>query len=284
VGENCLHSHGYVGSDFSVAGKRVVIIGGGQSGAEIFLDLRAGHRGKADEIVWISRRPGLEPLDETAFTNEYFTPDYVRHFHRLPEQRKPPIVRSHKLTGDGVSPATLQMLSQYLYDSDFLNNNTTPYAILPHREVHLMGRDKHAYRLHMRNGFSNDDEFVATDKIILATGYRYQLPACLNPLIDRLDLDEDGMPRLADDYTVPWDGPSQHRIYMQNSGRNSHGVADAQLSLAAWRSAVIINSLLEETVYDIDPCPSPIRWSSGSSAGTAREVETIELEKMYQVG
>jgi lysine N6-hydroxylase len=284
VGENCLHSHGYVGSDFSVAGKRVVIIGGGQSGAEIFLDLMAGHRGKADEIVWISRRPGLEPLDETAFTNEYFTPDYVRHFHRLPEQRKPPIVRSHKLTGDGVSPATLQMLSQYLYDSDFLNNNTTPYAILPHREVHLMGRDKHAYRLHMRNGFSNDDEFVATDKIILATGYRYQLPACLNPLIDRLDLDEDGMPRLADDYTVPWDGPSQHRIYMQNSGRNSHGVADAQLSLAASRSAVIINSLLEETVYDIDPCPSPIRWSSGSSAGTAREVETIELEKMYQVG
>jgi lysine N6-hydroxylase len=278
VGEQCLHSHGYVGSDFSVAGKRVAIIGGGQSGAEIFLDLMAGNRGRAEEIVWISRRPGLDPLDETAFTNEYFTPDYVRHFHRLPEHRKAPIVQSHKLTGDGVSPATLQALSQYLYDCDFLNGDTTPYAIMPHREVHLMGRDKNAYHLHMRNGFSNGDEVVTADKIILATGYHYQFPKCLESLAGRLDLDQEGFPRLAGDYTAQWDGPAEHRIYMQNAGRNSHGVADAQLSLAAWRSAIIVNSLMGETVYDVDPHPAPVRWSGSQAEGN----ETVALrEKNY---
>jgi lysine N6-hydroxylase len=284
VGEHCLHSHGYVGSDFSVSGKRVAIIGGGQSGAEIFLDLMAGKRGMADEIIWISRRPNLDPLDETAFINEYFTPDYVRHFHRLPEQRKPPIVSSHKLTGDGVSPATLQVLSQYLYDSDFLSSNTPPYAILPHREVHLMGRDKSAYHLYMRNGFNNDDQSIVADKIILATGYHYQLPSCLGALADRLDLDEAGFPRLQEDYTIDWDGPAEHRIYMQNAGRNSHGVADAQLSLAAWRSAVIINSMLGETIYDVDPCPAALQWIGSESRRIDETESTRHLPKIYQVG
>lgn len=284
IGEHCLHSHHYVGSDFSVAGKRVAIIGGGQSGAEIFLDLMAGKRGRADEITWISRRPNLDPLDETAFINEYFTPDYVRHFHRLPEERKPPIVRSHKLTGDGVSPATLQALSQYLYDSDFLNSDATPYAILPYREVHLMGRDKHAYHLHMRNGFNNDDQGVVADTIILATGYNYRLPSCLAGLVGRLDLDGEGFPRLKEDYTVDWEGPAQHRLYMQNAGRNSHGVADAQLSLAAWRSAVIINSLVGELVYDVDPCPTPVQWVDSDSYRRDEVEKSRRSAKIYQVG
>ncbi|MDO9103962.1 MAG: SidA/IucD/PvdA family monooxygenase [Methylovulum sp.] len=284
VGEHCLHSHHYVGVDFSVAGKRVVIIGGGQSGAEIFLDLMAGMRGRAEEIIWISRRPNLEPLDETAFINEYFTPDYVRHFHKLPEQRKPPIVSSHKLTGDGVSPATLQVLSQYLYDCDFLSGDTTPYAILPYRDVHLVGRDKNAYRLHMRNGFNNSDQVVVADKIILATGYHYQLPSCLDDVIGRLDLDQEGYPRLREDYTVAWDGPAQHRIYMQNAGRNSHGVADAQLSLAAWRSALIINSLLGKTVYHVDPHPTALQWAGDSGRRDMPADGMGHLAKIYQVG
>jgi len=284
LGTHCLHSHGYVGSDFSVTGKRTAIIGGGQSGAEIFLDLMAGNRGRADEIVWISRRPGLDPLDESAFTNEYFTPDYVRHFHRLPEGRKPPIVRSHKLTGDGVSPATLQVLSQYLYDTDFLDTDTTPYCIMPHREVHLMGRDKGGYHLYMRNGFNNDDESVSVDNIILATGYHYTLPKCLEGILGRLALDDEGFPRLGEDYSVQWDGPADHRVYMQNAGRNSHGVADAQLSLAAWRSATIINSLLGESVYDINPCPSPMRWAGGGHHAISSAGALPEPAKVYQVG
>ncbi|WP_036304138.1 lysine N(6)-hydroxylase/L-ornithine N(5)-oxygenase family protein [Methylomicrobium agile] len=284
VGDNCLHSHHYVGSEFSVAGKRVAIIGGGQSGAEIFLDLMAGNRGRAEKIVWLSRRQNLDPLDETAFINEYFTPHYVRNFHRLPEARKPPIVSSHKLTGDGVSPATLQALSQYLYDSDFLDCDTTPYAILPNREVHLMSGGKNAFHLYMRNGFNHTDESVVVDKIILATGYRYQLPECLMPLRGRLDLDADGLPRLTEDYRVPWDGPAEHRIYMQNAGRNSHGVADAQLSLAAWRSAIIINSLMEEAIYDVDPCPSPLQWGEDYPAKTQTGSENQDTATLLRVG
>ncbi|MFH8467621.1 hypothetical protein [Streptomyces sp. NPDC017991] len=40
-----------------------------------------------------------------------------------------------------------------------------------------------------------------------------------------------------------------NRIYIQNGARKSHGVADPGLGLAAWRSAVILNSLLDKEYY-----------------------------------
>lgn len=279
LGSSCLHSHHYATSDLSVTGKRVAIIGGGQSGAEIFLDLMSGSRGPAAEITWISRRPGLDPLDETAFTNEYFTPDYLRQFHALPPARKQPIILAHKLTGDGVSPATLQALSRYLYAQDFLETQPTRYRILPNREVYIMERSQNAYHLYMRNGFNNENEDSLADVVVFATGYYYALPACLASLKTRMDLDDDGLPKLGPNYQVPWDGPSEHRIYMQNAGRNSHGVADAQLSLAAWRSAMIINHLCGQDIYRVDPEPAPVHWSSHSSLKPAPHFEPAEYKQ-----
>jgi lysine N6-hydroxylase len=260
-GGSCLHSHTYVGAEFSAQNRIVAIVGGGQSGAEIFLDLMEGRRGRPAQILWITRRPGLDPLDETAFTNEYFTPDYVSRLHGLPSDLRVPIVQSQKLTGDGVSPATLQELSQYLYDSDFLNPAERPYRIIPHREVRAMAKEKQGYRLHMRNGFDQTDETAAADIVIVATGYRYRFPDCLAPIAQRISRDDEGYPELSLDYAARWDGPPSHRIYMQNAGRNSHGVADAQLSLTAWRSAVIINSLLQNEIYPTRSVSSPLSWT-----------------------
>jgi lysine N6-hydroxylase len=271
---NCFHSHGYMTSPLSVDHRRVAIVGGGQSGAEIFLDLMAASRGRPAEVVWITRRPGLDPLDETAFTNEYFTPDYVRHFHRLPEPHRRHLVGAQKLTGDGVSPATLQALSQYLYEHDFLaEGSRTPYLIMPHREVVAMARERSGFRLQMTNVYDGSPEPILADVVILATGYRYAWPECLAPLAERIDRDDEGFPVLSGDYAAQWDGPPAHRLYMLNAGRNSHGVADAQLSLTAWRSAIIINSLLGKPVYAVDPCASPVTWagSGHAAAGAAGE-------------
>lgn len=266
LGSGCLHSQRYMDTDFSVADRRVVIVGGGQSGAEIFLDLLSCSRGTPREITWISRRQNLDPLDETAFTNEYFTPDYVRHFHRLPEDRKPSIVEGQKLAGDGVSPRTLSELSQRLYEEDFLKARGVQYAILTHRDVRAMTRDRGAYSLEMHNAFDHADEVVSADVVILATGYRYVLPPCLASMESSIERDDEGNIKLAEDYSVSWSGPPSRRIYMQNAGRHSHGIADPQLSLAAWRSAVIVNSLLGREIYPTTPAPTPIRWSHAPGA------------------
>ena len=266
LGSGCLHSQRYMDTAFSVEDRRVAVVGGGQSGAEIFQDLLGGSRGKPRELTWISRRQNLEPLDETTFTNEYFTPDYVRHFHRLPEGRKPSIVQSQKLAGDGVSPRTLSELSQRLYEEDFLKAKGIDYAILTHRDVRSMTREHGSYTLEMHNGFDQSDEVLSADLVILATGYRYVLPPCLASMKSAIKCDEDENIKLAEDYSISWGGPPTRRIYMQNAGRQSHGIADPQLSLTAWRSAVIVNSLLGREVYPTNPAPTPIRWSHATEA------------------
>jgi lysine N6-hydroxylase len=190
----------------------------------------------------------------------------VRQFHRLPEARKPSIVQSQKLAGDGVSPRTLSDLSQRLYEEDFLKAKGIGYAILPYRDVRAMTREHGAYTLEMHNGFDQSDEVLSADLVILATGYSYVLPPCLASMKSAIRRDEDGNIKLAEDYSISWGGPPTRRIYMQNAGRQSHGIADPQLSLTAWRSAVIVNSLLGREVFPTNPAPTPIRWSHATEA------------------
>lgn len=269
----CIHSGGYMRSDVSLAGQRVAIIGGGQSGAEVFLDAVSGNRGQPSRLTWVSRRPNLDPLDETAFVNEYFTPDYVRQFHRLPEARRGAIVESQKLAGDGVSPETLRALSQYLYEADFLRSERQHYRILTHREVRGMSRSDGTFRLEMHNGFDHAAESLSADVVILATGYRNSLPPCLHSISSMLARDGRGNLKLHEDYVAAWSGPDQNRVYIQNGGRYSHGIADPQLSLAAWRSAVIVNSLVGHSLYPTEPARPPLQFHS--SAGASHEHEQL---------
>ncbi|MCW5618526.1 MAG: SidA/IucD/PvdA family monooxygenase [Nitrosomonas sp.] len=263
MGARCVHSSHYMVTDHQLQDRRVVVIGGGQSGAEIFLDILSEAHGKPREVTWISRRPNLEPLDETAFTNEYFTPDYVKSFYRQPDNRRDRIVRTQTLAGDGVSPQTLIEISQYLYENDFLRHKDSnhDYRIMTNREVRRMTRNSTDWQLHMHNRFDESDESVSADVVILATGYRQAIPDCLAPLATRFERDSENNIPLTEDYQALWDGPATHRIYMMNAGLRTHGIADPQLSLAAWRAAVIVNSLLDQKIYRTDFAPSPLYWS-----------------------
>ena len=276
LGQDCVHSHAYLEAPLHVEGRRVLVVGGGQSGAEIFLDLLSGRRGSAAEVSWVTRRQNLEPLDETPFTNEYFTPDYVRTFRRLPADKRRALVDAQKLTGDGISPETLRSLSQALYECDFLGASCVSHRILPYREVRLLRREHGVFHAVMHNGLSQTEEHLSADVVVLATGYQSALPGCMEPLGSQVARDPDNQLILAEDYSIAWDGAPSHRIYMQNAGRHSHGVADAQLSLAAWRSAVIVNSLLESEIYPTAPCASPVRWcGSGDEAWTPSTAGTL---------
>jgi lysine N6-hydroxylase len=266
LGRECFHSSSYLHSQVSVEKRRVAIVGGGQSSAEICLDLLSGRLGQAASIDWITRRANLSPLDETAFTNEFFTPDYVRSFHRLPEERRRQLVPQQKLAGDGISPLTLNQISQRLYELECIEQRGPRCRILPEREVRSLRRERGEYRLFAHNAFTGQSEALDADVVILATGYRYRLPECLEPIAERMPRDAEGNPRLREDFSVIWDGPPEQRVYMQNAGRCSHGIADAQLSLAAWRSAVICNSLVGRRVYSVDAQAAPIYWHAEQRA------------------
>lgn len=90
----------------------------------------------------------------------------------------------------------------------------------------------------------------AADIVVLGTGFSYELPEAMQPLGGLLHWDRDGFP-VRRDFSVEWDGPPNLHIYAQDAARHMRGIADPNLSLMAWRSANIANSLLNRELYDV---------------------------------
>ena len=65
---------------------------------------------------------------------------------------------------------------------------------------------------------------------MLATGYAHSIPACINPIHDRIAWNEDGSYRIGRNYAIDHDGGE---IYVQNTGLLSHGVTNPDLGSAA---------------------------------------------------
>ena len=245
-----------------VKAPRVAVIGGGQSGAEIvdaLLDLNA-----VSSVHWISRRPNFEPLDATPFTNELFTPGYMERFHGLPEELRLTHTRRQVLASDGVSASTLKKLYRRLYERklEAANGSDHGISLRPFRDVISAEQDGPEIALTMRNGFDNSIETLAVDMVVLATGYRFVLPEFLHSLENRIELNSIGEPVLEGDFSLAWDGPGENRIFVLNAGRHSHGIAEPQLSLAAWRSAVIANALLGREHFNLGQLDPMVQWET----------------------
>ncbi len=245
--------------------RRVAVIGGGQSGAEI-VDALMG-LDAVSSVHWLSRRPNFEPLDATPFTNELFTPGYMERFHGLPENLRLTHTRRQVLASDGVSPATLKKLYRRLYERKFDAPDGTDRGISlrPYRDVIAATSNGPEIELTMRNGFDNSVETIDVDLVVFATGYRFVLPDFLQALQNRIALNSIGEPILESDFSVVWDGPGENRIFVLNAGRHSHGIAEPQLSLAAWRSAVIANALLGRAHFDLGQLDPIVQWESQDS-------------------
>lgn len=265
--KRCFHAIGFANEARQFAGKRVAIIGGGQSGAEIFLHLLQGSSGLPSEISWLSRRSNFLPLDETPFTNEWFAPRYTDSFFPLATQQKRQIVEQQKLASDGISPSTLQTIYQAMYEQHVSGQAQPRVQLLPNRSLQTV-QDGAPYLLTAENGHDGAQEQHVADIIILATGFSNQLPACLTPLLSHLQLDAQQQLQLDRHYRVALSAEAQtsahgeRRIYAVNHGRYSHGIAEPQMSLMCWRSATIINDLLDRPQFDLLDNLSFVQWQS----------------------
>ncbi|XOZ32923.1 lysine N(6)-hydroxylase/L-ornithine N(5)-oxygenase family protein [Halomonadaceae bacterium KBTZ08] len=275
-GDDCFHNMEMTLRQPDVTDQCVTVVGGGQSGAEVVLSLLRGDWGRPERIHWLSRRPNFQPLDETPFTNDHFTPGYVNTFHDLPEAQRLAMVQDQKLAADGISPDTLETLYQTLYENRVAGGDAPRVVLQPHRTLETMSGPA-PYRLTVHNGLTNTREAVTTDRVILCTGFEWQLPPYLAaPLRQRLETDDHGQLRLGADFQAHWDGPPGRHIYAVNAGRHSHGIAEPQMSLMCWRSARIINHLAGETLFPVNEGVELVDWrGTEPSARHADEDESL---------
>lgn len=246
--------------------RRVAVVGGGQSGAEVCYELLTSRVASCSMISWITKRSNFLPLDESPFTNELFTPDYSDHFSSLgPEARRRLLCEQH-LASNGVSTDLLEKLYRRIYEYAFVRADGPACTLLPGRELVHLHPSPCGWELVLRDEVRGTKESVHAEIVILATGYEYRSPECLAPLADRL-----GEPpfALGHDFAIAWDAPPHVRLFLQNGADGKRGIADANLSLMAWRAATILNAIMGRAVFELEESPSLVGWGDVGDERTA---------------
>ena len=254
VGESLFHAKSEQMFKLDLTGKRVLIIGAGQTGVEIFKNSLEGKWGRPSNVVMTTGRNTLMPLDEGAFTNEYFTPGFVSEFVEANQKNKDILVKDQLLTSDGNTPTYLESLYEDLYLDKFYLKKYPNFTIAPKRWLKEINKTTEGiYDVTFDNLLFEKEESTKADIIILATGFRTVLPPFAQELREHLEFDDKGRPLLKKDYSLKTDFPEGNKIFAMNMSRHFHGIADPQTSLMAWRSGVIYNSLTSTERFKVKP-------------------------------
>ncbi|MEU3309718.1 SidA/IucD/PvdA family monooxygenase [Nocardiopsis sp. NPDC006832] len=264
-GATQFHVSEHLSRSKGLGGKRVAVVGGGQSGAEAFLDLLSRPESERPaHTAWISRRRNYFPIDDSAFTNDFFMPDYSDYFFRLPKNKRSELNSAHLLASDGISESTLRAIYQELYRLQFIDHDDHRFGLLPNRTVtaiHPGGGG--AWELTLSHNDEPDQtQGLAVDAVVWATGFRSAPKTFLEPLLDRIETENDEF-RVDEDFVAGWDGPPDRNIFVQNAVRGQRGLPDVNLSLNAWRAKRIADRLRGLPVAD--RATSFIEWSSKDS-------------------
>ncbi|MCU5775321.1 SidA/IucD/PvdA family monooxygenase [Erwiniaceae bacterium BAC15a-03b] len=264
--DSCFHASEMVFRNPDLRGKRVVVVGGGQSGADLFLNILRAEWGQPRQLNWISRRNNYHALDEAAFANEYFTPEYVSSFATLNDDAKRQMLDEQKMTSDGITSESLLTIYRALYHRFDVLGETPWVSLQPSRSVTRITTLGQGYRLTMRHHLDYGKQQLECDVVIFATGYQAVQPAFLNPLAECLQTDENGAYRVDTDFTLDWQGPEDNCLFAVNAGVHSLGIAEPQLSLMPWRSARILNRACPHHQFELSLSPGVIQWRSPMAA------------------
>ncbi|MFT4044667.1 MAG: SidA/IucD/PvdA family monooxygenase, partial [Gordonia sp. (in: high G+C Gram-positive bacteria)] len=246
-----VHSSEYLyHRDAAYAADTVTVIGSGQSGAEIVIDLLESNLAGGPAVRWWTRSPWFAPLDFTKLSLEMTTPRYMDYFHGLPEHKRDEIRPRHWQFHKGISTDSLDRLHDLLYRRQLadklrpvqLRNGTAVEGV----EVLADGK----VRVNGRHSDTDTKLAHVTDLVIAATGYRDRNPEFIAPIEHHLQRDAAGRPVIEFNHSIATVTPElAGRIFVVNAELHSHGASAPNLDIGAVRNARILNSVVGRDVY-----------------------------------
>ncbi|WP_250401481.1 lysine N(6)-hydroxylase/L-ornithine N(5)-oxygenase family protein [Streptomyces cellostaticus] len=248
-----IHAADYLDHRATLLGAgHITVVGSGQSGAEVFLDLLRRRPTGQERLHWIGRTEAFAPMEYSKLGLEHFTPDYTRYFHALAEPVRDRLTTSQWQLHKGIDANTLAAIHDELYRRT-LNGGWPDTVLTPGVRVRTAGRIATGQvELHLEHLQQGTRTRLATDAVVLATGYRERpvdhILVGLDPYLRR---DSSERPRIGADYRLLLDPCVTGSLYVQNAELHTHGVGAPDLGLTAWRSAAILNSLTGKEQYPL---------------------------------
>ncbi len=255
LGKEVFHSADYLDRVGSLpdAGD-ITVVGSGQSGAEVFLDLLRRQADTGGRLRWLTRSPAFAPMEYSKLGLEHFTPDYTRYFRELPAVTRDALVPAQWQLHKAISSDTIAAIQDLLYERG-VGGATPDVTMTPSVAVTAARQAAGGLELSCRQLEQQRDVTVRTDRVVAATGYAPRLPECLDPIAGLVDRDERGRYRVGADYRIALDGAVAAGLYVQNAETHSHGVGAPDLGLGAHRAAVILNAITGRRSYRLpDRC------------------------------
>ncbi|MGW4155044.1 lysine N(6)-hydroxylase/L-ornithine N(5)-oxygenase family protein [Micromonospora chersina] len=250
LGGDVIHNSRYREHRATLRGKRsITIVGSGQSAAEIYHDLLADIDSHGYQLNWVTRSPRFFPLEYTKLTLEMTSPDYVDYFHALSEPTRYRLEAEQKGLFKGIDAELINAIYDLLYVKSV--GGPVPTRLLTNTELTDAAYDpaRGTYTLGLHHVEQGRDLTLETEGLVLATGYRYRVPAFLDPIRDRLRFDGHGRFDVARNYSIDHAG---RRVFLQNAGTHTHSVTSPDLGMGPYRNSWIIRELTGREHYPIE--------------------------------
>lgn len=277
--DRVIHSAEYLSRVDGWDGARhVAVVGSGQSGAEVFLDLVQRQRRHGWAVSWLTRTATFAPLDYTKLVLEYTTPEYMRYFHGLAAEVRDRLIDGQWQLYKGIDSETIDAIHAELY-AHLLDGDRPPVHLHPATALTSAAVDGGTVRLGCRNADTTTESALAVDAVVAATGYRAVVPELLDPVRDLIRWDERGRYEIDVDHRIRTLPEVTGGLYVQNAELHTHGAAAPDLGIAAYRSAAILNAVTGSELFRLpgrtafqtfggpvpgDPAPAGV--SAGSRA------------------
>ncbi|WP_430229372.1 lysine N(6)-hydroxylase/L-ornithine N(5)-oxygenase family protein [Nitrosomonas communis] len=216
---------------------RIAVVGGGQSAAEIFMDLH--DRFQTAQVDLIMRARSIKPSDDSPFVNEIFNTDFTDYVFNSSEQDRVEILNEFWHTNYAAPDLVLiEQIFNVLYRQKV--SGIERHRFLRRHEVKkaLSLQEGIQFVLHDMN--TNCERTETYDAVVLATGYHRDhhksLLAPLSPYFG--DFTVDRQYRLC---STPNFKPA---VFLQGACESSHGLSDTLLSVTAVRTNEIAQALM----------------------------------------
>ena len=243
-----LHSSEYLARrDELVSRRSITVVGSGQSAAEVYLDLLAAQPDHDYQLAWLTRSPRFFSMEYTKLTLELTSPEYSAYFQALPAEKRERLLKSQQSLYKGISGDTIDAIHEALYTRSI--DAPAETTLLSNTEVRGVTRTEDGYHLALHHVEQEEDYEMATEALVLATGYRAGIPDFLEPVRDRIRLDEQGHYAASSTFSVD---TADREIWVQNGEEHTHGFVAPDLGMGAYRSSVILAAILGREPYPVE--------------------------------